>query len=175
MSNKGWTTIYHWICPITPPFSLLPTETTVCALQLACDCWGAGRPCLWTISVASWPMLARPGAWGTFVRQTAFGTSRWSSSLQNAPQLMEWDTTVTTWPSTAPMNRPAVLPCVTYGSVGRPTTTLKPVLLGNVMFFCVYFLFYTISDFITASQSTIWLSHVALQVADSPNIKDKVH
>lgn len=42
MSNKGWTTIYHWICPITPPFSLLPTETTVCALQLACGCWGAG-------------------------------------------------------------------------------------------------------------------------------------
>lgn len=69
-----------------------------------------------TIFVSSWPRLARPTASGTFVRQTGFGTSRWSSLLQNAPQLMEWDTTVTTWPRKAPLNSPAVLPCVAYGS-----------------------------------------------------------
>ncbi len=44
MSNKGWTAIYHWIWPITPPFTVVPTEGTVCVLQLACDRWGAGRP-----------------------------------------------------------------------------------------------------------------------------------
>lgn len=44
MSNKGWTAIYHWLWPITPPFTMVPAEGPVGALQFACDCWGAGRP-----------------------------------------------------------------------------------------------------------------------------------
>lgn len=81
-----------------------------------------GGPVPRTISVSSWPRTPWPGAAAAFVRQTGFGTSRWSSLLQNAPQLMEWDTTVTTWPSKAPLNSPAALPCVTYGNKSRPTT-----------------------------------------------------
>lgn len=117
-----------------------------------------------------------PGAGGTFVQQTDFGTSHWSSLLQNAPQLMEWDTTVTTWPSKAPLNSPAVLPCVTYGSEGWPTTAisslyLKPLICVVVKYYILSgldFLFYSPSALITASQSTLRSSHVALQVADSP-------
>lgn len=44
MSNKGWTAIYHWIWPITPPFSVVPMEGAVCVLQLARDYRGAERP-----------------------------------------------------------------------------------------------------------------------------------
>lgn len=66
--------------------------------------------------------LANAGrAQGWAVRQTGFGSLRRSSLLQNAPQLMSWDTTVTTWPSKAPLNSPAVLPCVTYGSKCQTT------------------------------------------------------
>lgn len=132
MSNKGWTAIYHWIWPITPPFTVVLTEGAVCALQLVCDCGGAGEaPSRRTISISSWPGLAWPRAGGAFVQQTGFGTLRWSSLLQNAPQLIEWDTTVTTWPSKAPLNSPAVLPCVTF----LHTWGLKYVPLRNVLFF----------------------------------------
>lgn len=79
-----------------------------------------------TVAVSSWPRRAWPGAGGTFVRQTGFGTSRWSSLLWNSPQLMEWDTTVTTWSSKAALNSPAVLPCVTHGSLGHQLL-LQPV------------------------------------------------
>lgn len=125
---------------------------------------GSRQHRLWTISVASWPMLARPGAQETFVRQTAFGTLRWSSLLQNAPQVMEWDTTVTTWTSTALMNRPAVSPCVTCGSVGRPTTvisypqTLKP---------------FTICKCIVYTLHSVLYHHDHIVVSCCFNIKDK--
>lgn len=140
MSNKGWTAIYHRIWPITPPFTVVLTEGAVCALQLVRDCGGAGEaPSPRTISILSWPRLAWPRAGGTFVQQTGFGTLRWSSLLQNAPQLMEWDTTVTTWPSKAPLKSPAVLPCVTYGSksifIFSTPEALKYVPLRNVLFF----------------------------------------
>lgn len=118
-----------------------------------------------TISVSSWPRLAWPGAGGAFVRQTGFGTLRWSSLLQNAPQLMDWDTTVTTWPCKAPLNSPAVLPCVTYSSKSRPTTAmsfpyLRPLICAaiaqNILFYCT-------SAPTDNSQSTIRSSDVALQ------------
>lgn len=44
MSNKGWTAIYHWIWPITPPFMAVPVAAAVCALQLVWDYSGAGSP-----------------------------------------------------------------------------------------------------------------------------------
>ena len=122
MSNKGWTAIYHWIWPITPPFTAVPTEGAVCSPPV-CMRPGEERGGLSpSLPGQGWH---GPGAGAAFVRQTGFGTSRWSSLLQNAPQLMEWDTTVTTWPSKAPLNSPAVFPCVIYGSVGRPNTAIS--------------------------------------------------
>ncbi len=150
---------------------MVPTEGAVFALQHVCDCGGEGRRCPHPISVSSWPRLAWPGAGGAFVRQTGFGTSRWSSLLQNAPQLMDWDTTVTTWPSKAPLNSPAVVPCVTYSTKDLPTTALsspclKPlicVVVKCLIFYELNILFCCTSALTANSQSTIRSSHVALQ------------
>lgn len=44
-----------------------------------------------------------PEAAGAFVRQTGSGTLRWSSLLQNASQLIDWDAAVTSRPSATPL------------------------------------------------------------------------
>ena len=126
--------------------SILSVPDGRCSLcSPACVCWGEGRPRPRTISVSSRPRLAWPGAGGTFVRQTGFGTSRWSSLLQNSPRLMEWDTTVTTRPSKAPLNGPAVLPCVIYGSEGWPAPAtsslyLMPLICLVGKYFCCFYI-----------------------------------
>lgn len=180
MSNKGWTAIHHWIWPITPPFTVVLTEGAVCAPQLA---RGGGGGCG---RAPVFPpdrlllFLAKAGTapgWWAFVRQTGFGTSRWSSLLQNAPQLMEWDTTVTTWPQRkAALNRPAVFPCVTYGSksVHVPSNPKALNMLRLCRFLFIYLFFfpfpgfvmllrYCTSALITDSQSRARPPRVAVQ------------
>lgn len=66
-----------------------------------------------------------PGAGGAFVQQSSSGTLRWSSLLRNAPQLMEWDMTVTTWLSNALLwIALLLLPCVTRGIKDQPATAV---------------------------------------------------
>lgn len=150
MSNKDRTAIYHWIRPITPPFTVVP---------LVRDC--VGPP---VSADHLHPFLAKPGmaqGWW-FVQQTGFGTLRWSSLLQNAPQLMERDTTVTTWPSKAPLNSPAVLPCVTYGSrYIFSTANVLNIYCDKMLCFFEGLTFYCSAALIAASPSTTGSSCVA--------------
>jgi len=94
MSYKGWTAIYHWIWPITPPFGLVPMEGAECRLNE----WGGHRP----LDHPSFFQAGRHGL-GQLERlfnRPALAPRAGHLCYKMPPSFMEWDTPVTTWPST---------------------------------------------------------------------------
>lgn len=144
-----------------------PAGGAVSALHLVCHC--RGPPSHRTIFTSCWPSLAWPGAGGTSVQESSFGTLRWSSLLQKAPQLMKWDKTVKTWTSKATLSRPAVALCPLWQqelstyilSLQRPI--ICSIVFWGWTFVSLFCYFNDTSALIAASQSSVRLSPVALR------------